>query len=214
MKSWHRSFNIYFALVCLALAGGCASDAQSPGQKSRKKEQSTIRLYIEGQKADRTTAGTVLVTRSKIPFTVERDPFLDEGDLAKASIVDDPDGSFYIQLLFNEHGTLLLDMYTADNKGKHIIVFSQFPTPGQKAHKAKKKTDDSDDANLVEPGNTEPLTDTNTTRQSGWLAAVLIRQRIANGLFRFTPDASRAEGLRIVRGLRNVIGKEKKSEPF
>ena len=35
---------------------------------------------------------------------------------------------------------------------------------------------------------------TNAVRQSGWLAAVLVRQRISNGLFRFTPDASRDGG--------------------
>ncbi len=216
MKRWHRSFNIYFALVCLALAGGCAATRAVKKEFSPPKEQTTIRLYLEGQKADRTTAGTVLVTRSKIPFTVQREPFLDEGDLAKASIVDDSggDGGYSIQLTFNDHGTLLLDMYTADNKGRHIIVFSQFPTPGQKTHQAKKKPDDSDDSDLVEPSQTGPLTDTNATRQSGWLAAVLIRQRISDGLFRFTPDASRAEGNRIVRGLRNVIGKEKKKEQF
>jgi hypothetical protein len=214
MKSWHRSFNIYFALVCLVLAGGCAAFRAIKEVFSPKKEQSTIRLYLEGQKADKTTAGTVLVTRSKIPFTVQREPFLDEGDLAKASIVEDSsgDGGYSIQLTFNDHGTLLLDMYTADNKGKHIIVFSHFPTPGQKPHKAEKKPDVSDDSDLVETGKIEPLTGTNTTRQSGWLAAVLIRQRISNGLFRFTPDASRAEGNRIVRGLRNVIGKDKKKE--
>jgi|SRR5271157_1718673 len=212
MKSRHRSFNIYFALICLALAGGCASDKQSQEQKSRKKEQSTIRLYLEGQKADKTTAGMVLVTSNKYPFTIQREPFLDEADLSKASIVDDPDGSFYIQLLFNDHGTLLLDMYTADNKGRHIIVFSQFPKPGHKASKARKKADDSDDSDLVDKSNSEPPS--GTARWSGWLAAVLIRDRISNGLFRFTPDASREEGLRIVRGLRNVIGKEKKEEPF
>jgi hypothetical protein len=216
MKRWRRSFNIYFALVCLALAGGCAAIREVKKETSPKKEQSTIRLYLEGQKADRTSTGTVLVTRGKIPFTVEREPFLDEGDLAQASIVNDAggEGGYSIQLTFNDHGTLLLDMYTADNKGKHIIVFSQFPTPGQKAHQAKKKTDDSDDADLVEPSTIEPPAGANATRQSGWLAAVLIRQRISNGLFRFTPDASRAEGNRIVRGLRNVIGKEKKKEQF
>ena len=216
MKRWRRSFNIYFALVCLALAGGCAAIREVKKETNSKKEQSTIRLYLEGQKADRTTAGTVLVTRSKIPFTIEREPFLNEGDLAQASIVNDAgeEGGYSIQLTFNDHGTLLLDMYTADNKGKHIIVFSQFPAPGQKAHQAKKKTEDSDDSDLVEPSATEPPAGTNTTRQSGWLAAVLIRQRISNGLFRFTPDASRAEGNRIVRGLRNVIGKGKKEEQF
>jgi len=213
MKSRRHSINIYFALVCLVLAGGCAAIKQATGSK---KEQSTIRLYIEGQKADQTTAGTVLVTRGKIPFTIQRDPFLDEGDLAKASIIDDPggDGGYSIQLTFNDHGTLLLDMYTADNKGKHIIVFSHFPKPGYKAPKTTKKPGDSDDSDLVEPGPTQPPADTNTFRQSGWLAAVLVRDRISNGIFRFTPDASREEGNRIVRGLRNVMGKEKKKEQF
>ncbi|MGD0813138.1 MAG: hypothetical protein ABSA83_06010 [Verrucomicrobiota bacterium] len=213
MKRWRCSFNIYFALACLALGGGCAS----MGGDNPKKQQSTIRLYIEGQKADRTTSGTVLVTRDKIPFTVERDPFLDEGDLAKASIVDDPsgDGGYSIQLTFNEHGTLLLDMYSTDHKGRHIIVFSQFPKPGKKAHEAKKKSGDSDDSDLVEPSSvSSPPAGTNTTRESAWLGAVLIRQRISNGMFRFTPDASRAEGVRIVRGLRNVIAKAKKSDKF
>jgi hypothetical protein len=209
MKSRHRSFNIYFALVGLALAaGGCAVIGQGDKKANPKKEQSTIRLYLEGQTADKTTAGMVLVTSNKYPFTVEREPFLDEADLSKASIVNDPDGSYYIQLVFNDHGALLLDMYTASNKGRHIIVFSQFPTPGLKAKKPKKKPADSDDSDLVDTTNAE--LPSGTTRQSGWLAAVLIRDRISNGLFRFTPDASRAEGDRIVRGLRNVMATGKK----
>lgn len=129
MKRRLSSFNIYFALVCLVLAAGCASDKQTDERKSHKKEQSTIRLYLEGQKADRTTAGTVMVTRNKYLYTVEREPFLNEADLVGASIVDDPsgDGSYSIQLTFNDHASMLLDMDTASNKGKHIIVFSQFP---------------------------------------------------------------------------------------
>ena len=213
MKRRLRSFNIYFALAGLCLAAsGCALI-------SPKKEQSTIRLYLEGQQADKTTAGTVFVTSNKIPFTVQRDPFLTEADLSKASIVNDSggEGGYSIQLVFNNHGTLLLDMYTADNKGRHIIVFSNFPTPGLKAKKAKKRKDDTDDEDLIE---TKPLPSSDTAngttngihRQSGWLAAVLVRNRIPNGMFIFTPDASRAEGFRIVRGLRNVISKENKDE--
>ena len=37
-----------------------------------------------------------------------------------------------------------------------------------------------------------------------WLAAPLISQRIANGLFVFTPDATREEADRIVRGINRV----------
>jgi hypothetical protein len=215
MKRWRRSFNIYFALVCLALAAGCAAFREVNNHTNPKKQQSTIRLYIEGQKADAFTSGTVLVTRNRVPFTIEREPFLTEADLAKASIVNDPsgDGGYSIQLTFNNHGTMVLDMITADNKGKHIIVFSHFPSAGHKAHPAGNKPAPADDSDLVEPvPAAAPVGDTNTTRNSGWLAAVLIRQRISNGQFRFTPDASRAEGVRIVRGLRNVITKENKGD--
>jgi hypothetical protein len=51
-------------------------------------------------------------------------------------------------------------------------------------------------------------------RQSAWLAAVLIRERNANGVFRFSPDASHEEGARIVRGLKNVIAVNKKKDKF
>ena len=46
-------------------------------------------------------------------------------------------------------------------------------------------------------------------RASGWLAAVQIRERIPSGIFRFSPDASREETARIVRGLKNVLAYEK-----
>jgi len=39
---------------------------------------------------------------------------------------------------------------------------------------------------------------------SRWLAAPRITGRIANGIFTFTPDATREESERIVRGLNNI----------
>jgi len=46
--------------------------------------------------------------------------------------------------------------------------------------------------------------------QVRWLAAPVIRQRIADGKFVFTPDASREEAERIVRGLNRVAELVKK----
>lgn len=43
-----------------------------------------------------------------------------------------------------------------------------------------------------------------------WLAAPVLTRRISNGQFVFTPDASRDETERIVRGLNNLIAKVKK----
>src|SRR5665213_1544205 len=129
MKRVLHSFNIYFTLACLLVAAGCATDKASEEKKAHKKEQSTIRLYMEGPHSDSLSTGTVQVTRNKFRYVVQREPFISEADLAKAALVTDPDGTFAIQLVMNAHGTLLMEMYSADNKGKHIIVFTHFPKP-------------------------------------------------------------------------------------
>lgn len=210
MKRGCRSFNIYFVLTFLLLAAGCSTSHGSDEDKKHKKEQSTIRLYMESSKADTLTSGTVLVTRGKFPYTVEREPFLTEADLVGAQLIDDPNspGSYAIKLQFTDHGAMLLEMDTADHLGRHIIVFSQFPTPGLKSS-VKKTFKKSDDDENLPPPETEKE-DPAQPRQSAWLAAVLVHSRIANGTFVFTPDASRSEGIRIVRGLKNVIQKAAK----
>ncbi|MCF7707707.1 MAG: hypothetical protein K9N52_02255 [Verrucomicrobia bacterium] len=43
-----------------------------------------------------------------------------------------------------------------------------------------------------------------------WLAAPLIEERITNGVLTFTPDASREEAERIVKGLNNVAAELRK----
>jgi hypothetical protein len=217
MKSCFRWFNIYFALFGVFFSPGCASDNSNDPKKEQAKEQSTIRLYLEGHKVDTASTGTVLVTRQKFPYTVEREPFLTEADLSKVSLIDDPSGQSYsIQLLFDDHGALFLDMTTTANKGRHIIVFSQFPIPGAKQPKAKRKShaEEDEDEPMVAPLPPPESTATNQPRQSAWLAAVLIRERNSSGLFRFTPDASHEEGVRIVRGLKNVIATRKRRDKY
>jgi preprotein translocase subunit SecD len=44
--------------------------------------------------------------------------------------------------------------------------------------------------------------------EARWLAAPVLRQRITNGVFAFTPDATREEADRIARGVNNVIKKK------
>jgi hypothetical protein len=217
MKSWLRGFNPYLAFALLFLAAGCVSDKGS--KVNYKKEVSTIRLYLEGNRAETANTGTVLVTRDKFPMTVEREPFLTEADLTKAMLIDDPgpDGSYSIQLAFNEHGSLLLDMMTTASKGRHIIIFSQFPIPGTKPGKEKKahrKSDDDEQESLVAPPPESELAVPGKPRQSAWLAAVMIRSRNPTGIFRFTPDATHEEGARIVQGLKNVIAATKKKNKF
>jgi len=225
MKRRFYKFNIYLALVPLCLAAGCSTYRAK--RAFDKGEQSTIRLYLEGNRADTFGSGPVLVTSNRVLMTVERQPFLTEADLRKVELLQDPgrDGSFSIGLVFKEHGALLLEMATTANKGRHIVVFAQFPPRGYKAPKEPKKphksdedeNDDLKDAQIEAqtPGVVAETQMSGQPRVSGWLAAVLIRDRNASGIFRFTPDASPEEGKRIVRGLRNgiayakVVGKDK-----
>jgi hypothetical protein len=217
MKSYVHRFNIYLALASLFLTAGCASYRKA--KDFSKEEQSTLRFYLEGSRADIGSTGTVLVTRERFPMTVEREPFLTEADVRKVVMVNDPgpNGGCSIELMFDEHGALVLDMLTTANKGRHIVVFSQFPHPGYKPPKEKKKPkkSDSDDDNGIEdirvalPASLPELEIPGQPRVSGWLAAVQIRGRIPSGIFRFSPDASREETARIVRGLKNVLAYEK-----
>jgi preprotein translocase subunit SecD len=50
--------------------------------------------------------------------------------------------------------------------------------------------------------------------ESRWLAAPEITHRIASGIFTFTPDATREEAERIVRGLNNVAETIRKRNRF
>ena len=50
------------------------------------------------------------------------------------------------------------------------------------------------------------------TDKERWVAAPIITRRISDGVFRFTPDTTREEGERIVKGLNNVVKELKKGD--
>jgi hypothetical protein len=103
----------------------------------------------------------------------------------------------------------MMEMMTTEYKGRHIIVFSQFPRPGTKPPKPPKpkKGDLPEQEQLQEtiPAQQPEMEAVGGSRTSAWLSAVLIKQRNPSGIFRFSPDASFEETQRIVRGLKNVI---------
>jgi hypothetical protein len=185
MKSWLRSFNIYFYLLAAlaVVSGGCSSSGLS-----MRKEYSTLRVYMEGAPRE---SPMVYVTRARTLMYIKPEPILTEEDVQKATLADNPDGTFEIQVTFNDHGSLVLDMQTTSNRGKHLIIFSHFPPKGWK----EPKDSGTDSAEPPKPG--EP-------RISGWLAAPLIQTGFSNGSLKFTPDASHEEADRIVRGLNNM----------
>jgi len=53
-----------------------------------------------------------------------------------------------------------------------------------------------------------------TFGQVRWLAAPVINRRISDGIFVFTPDATREEADRIVRGINNVLKAIKNQSKF
>jgi preprotein translocase subunit SecD len=178
MKTRFHWFNIYLLVATIFLVVGCATSEQS----KQKKELSTIRLHLESNPASGARSGGVPVTRQRIMTNVDSEPFLTEGDIVDAQLMEDG-GGFNIAVFFDQHGALLLDMTTSSNKGKRIAVLTQYPVPKH-------------------------------PQFSRWVAAPLITKRISNGSFTFSPDVSREEAERIVRGLKNVVAKAKRAARF
>lgn len=162
MRTWLQRFNIYLllALVAVAASSGCKTFG-------KKKEASTLRLHLEVNEDASGASSPVPVYRaSPVYVNVEKQPFLNEATISKASVVDVM-GGFAIFVQYDRKGSWLLEQYTTANKGKRMAIFSQFG-------------------------------------EVRWLAAPVITKRITDGALVFTPDATREEAERIVRGLNNV----------
>lgn len=154
----------------LLLAGG-ATACRSPEEKRASLEASTLRLYLEtdfdttGEK----TAVVPVYRASPVLLRVAREPFLDEGHIVDAQVVDTV-GGFAIAVRYDFHGALVLDTVSSTYRGQRIAIHSTFT-------------------------------------EARWLAAPKMATPIKDGLLVFTPDATREEAERLVRGLNNVAVK-------
>ena len=165
-------FNLYLAL---ALAGLCG--CQSPAHKS-KKVKSTFRVHQEANAGPQGDTREIAVGREHpVKFTVQKQPFLTEGNVKSAKVVDAL-GGFALSVEFDRQGRWLLEQYTVGSGGRHFAIFSQFTPPQE-----------------------------DKLNQGRWLAAPRISQRISDGVLLFTVDASRAEAEQIALGLNNVARK-------
>jgi preprotein translocase subunit SecD len=173
MNRCHR-FNIYLVLsLSLGLFCGCQT-----GKSENKRPVSTLRLHQEMHTDTLGRTEEALIFRAQpVKLIVNKDPFLTEGNVKEAKVVD-TEGGFAVSIQFNRQGTWLLEEYTAEAKGKHIAIYSQFMSAEE-----------------------------HTLNAGRWLAAPLIRNNISDGLLIFTPDASREEAERIVIGLNRVASK-------
>ena len=124
MKICWQRFNLYLLMVLAGIAlGGCQS---SPAEKKAKKLLSTLRLYAEGRRDGTQATELVPIYRLKpVMVRVEKLPFLDEGHVASAKVIDTM-GDFALQIQFDHRGTGLLEEYTTVNRPRRIAIFSQW----------------------------------------------------------------------------------------
>lgn len=155
-------------------------------QSPEKKMRTQLRVHLEANRDASGRTQAVPVYRDK-PFmvNVEKAPFLGETQVAEAKVTDDALGGFSLAIKFERRGTWLLEEYSGANLGKRFAIFCQFPGEG----KDEKPID-------------------------RWLAAPVITKRISDGVLVFTPDATRSEALRIVRGLNNEAKKHSETDKW
>lgn len=128
MKLLQNAINPFLAAVVLTttlvlvLAVGCASSEE----REKRKEASSLRLFLEQEfdPGDRTTL--VPVCRADpVLVRIEKVPFLDEGHITNAELVDVV-GGFAIAVTFDFHGTLVLDNVSNSFRGRRIAIYSMF----------------------------------------------------------------------------------------
>lgn len=169
MRTRCRRFNSI--LVAALLAGGLSVACRSPEERQAGNEASTLRLYLETE-FDTTGDKTAVVPvhrSTPVLIRINRQPFLDEGHIVDAQVVDVL-GGFAIQVKYDFRGTLVLDSVSSTYRGQRVAIHGTFT-------------------------------------ESRWLAAPKMNTRIRDGLLIFTPDATREEAERLVRGLNNVATK-------
>jgi hypothetical protein len=164
-------FNMYFAL---ALVAGMVCGCQTAAHKD-KILKSTLGVHQEVSHDPTGKTEEIEVGRDHpVKFTIKKEPFLDEGHVKSAKVVDVL-GGFALSIEFDRQGKWLLEEYSVGSGGRHFAIFSQFTPPNE-----------------------------DTLNEGRWLAAPRISQRISDGVLLITVDASREEAERIALGLSNV----------
>lgn len=127
MKVYTPRFNLFLALAVLLVSlCGCALFG--------KKDQpiAAMRVHVENVAAAQSWTGagnpmeTVTVLRAApVQVTIDKTPILTEGNIIAAKIISTPD-SPAIEVRFDENGTWILEQYSAENPGKHLVIFGQW----------------------------------------------------------------------------------------
>jgi hypothetical protein len=166
-----KRFNLY---LCLLLAVAAVFGCKGP-EYARKHSLSTIRFHLEATRDEYARAAKVPILRQNpVWIVINREPFLTEENVKKATVIEDQ-GGFAIKLELDKQGSMLLDQISAGNRGRHYAIFCQFL-----ADAAKKK------------------------EEGRWVAAPMFSLPMTNGIVQFTPDSTREEADFMVLGLNHM----------
>jgi len=125
MRIYRFPFNLKL-LVLLSLPFWVCSCQTTESQKKKDRKATVIRFHLETNKdgTDRNYKITFL-RNSPTEINVELSPFVDEGNISEARVIDHM-GGFAIQVLLDKHGSMVLDGVTTGNKGKRIAIYSHW----------------------------------------------------------------------------------------
>lgn len=122
MKSHWRVFNFFLVLALTLAMAGCSSSEE----RKKKKEYSNVRVHVEADSTGDQSSAITVLRDSPIHFNVEGEPILDERNVEEARLIDNPDGTFAIQLKLDRRGGWILERTTVTHRGKHLAIFSYF----------------------------------------------------------------------------------------
>lgn len=122
MKCRWRLFNFFLVLLAVVSLTACASSEE----RKRKKEYSNIRVHVEADPLGDRSSAVSIFRSNPIRMNIEAEPIVDEHDVVSALLVDNPDGTFSIQVKFNRRGSWTLERISVTHRGRHLVVFSYF----------------------------------------------------------------------------------------
>jgi hypothetical protein len=131
MITGRSRFNIYLwlALAVAAIAGGGCSTHKH----DKDKQLATFRVHLEASVDDTLGRTKVPIYRAApVELQVEEEPFLTEGHVESAKVVEVL-GGFDLQIQLNRQGSWILQQYSASNPDRHYAIFSQFGEKGKQA---------------------------------------------------------------------------------
>src|ERR1044071_7092466 len=105
MKSHSCLFNGFLALVLLVCTAGCLSSEE----RKLRRQLSSLRIHVEADgRAPDWNSGVTIHRASPINLNIDREPVLDESNVAAATIVDQPGGLFSMEIKFDRRGSWIL----------------------------------------------------------------------------------------------------------